>query len=219
MRVGRIPEAFTFRKAGRQNPSGPVQSARPFCIGLLGHLRAQGLRRALDARKASPLYGWCHISLEIQEKCATIPPRVYSERMVTFELLGLYIAFGGSVIFVLLFGGLPAFQGTSLGTLHWHITEGLFKASWWAHLPGQASRGQARILPHQTENMPCRRATQRAAGAQATHCIEAFVARHCCSTSPVLQVLYTLLLAGGWFLYCRELFCFLPQPHAPLWHQ
>lgn len=50
--------------------------------------------------------------------------------MVTFELLGLYLAFGGSLIFVLLFGGLPAFQGTVLGTLHWHVTEGLSKASW-----------------------------------------------------------------------------------------
>ena len=50
--------------------------------------------------------------------------------MVTFELLGLYIAIGGFVIFVLLFGGLPGLQGTSLGTLHGYLTEGLSKAGW-----------------------------------------------------------------------------------------
>ena len=50
--------------------------------------------------------------------------------MVTFELLGLYIALGGSVIFVLLFGGLPTFQGTFIAALHWLVTEGLSNASW-----------------------------------------------------------------------------------------
>lgn len=50
--------------------------------------------------------------------------------MITFELLGLYIAFGGCVIFLLLFGGLPAFQGTPLGRLHWIVTEGLCNAIW-----------------------------------------------------------------------------------------
>ena len=55
---------------------------------------------------------------------------MFSERMVSFELLALYIAVGGSVIFVLLFGGLPGFQGTTFGRLHWYLTEGLSKASW-----------------------------------------------------------------------------------------
>lgn len=50
--------------------------------------------------------------------------------MVTFELLGLYVAFSGSVIFVLLFGGLPAFQGTPLGRLHWLVTEASCNAAW-----------------------------------------------------------------------------------------
>lgn len=48
---------------------------------------------------------------------------------------------------------------------------------------------------------------------------ESLLDQHCSSGSPVLQILYILLLAGGYFVYCRELFCFLPQPFAPLWHQ
>jgi hypothetical protein len=50
--------------------------------------------------------------------------------MVTFELLGLYVAFSGFVIFTLLFGGLPALQGTLLERLHWLITEASCNAAW-----------------------------------------------------------------------------------------
>ena len=55
--------------------------------------------------------------------------RVELKRMITFGLLGLYTAFSGLVIFVLLFGGLPACQGTPIGRLHWLVTEGWVDAT------------------------------------------------------------------------------------------
>ena len=65
----------------------------------------------------------------------------------------------------------------------------------------------------------CRSTLQRIAGDNAAQSCESLLDKHCSSTSPFLQILYVLLLAGGYFLYCRDIFCFLPQPFAPLWHQ
>lgn len=38
------------------------------------------------------------------------------------------------------------------------------------------------------------------------------------SSSPVLQILYIVLLAVGFYCYSMDIFCFLPQPYAPAWH-
>lgn len=40
-----------------------------------------------------------------------------------------------------------------------------------------------------------------------------------CLHTPAVQILFVLLLFAGYYLYCREIFAFLPQPFVPLWHQ
>lgn len=51
---------------------------------------------------------------------------------------------------------------------------------------------------------------------RAMGCIE----KYCCeSRNPLVQALYLLLVALGYYVYCREFFGFLPQPYAPQWHE
>lgn len=113
--------------------------------------------------------------------------------LLSLVVLGAALALLLLLIATLLFGQNPMLAGTPLPRLHRLLT----------HAAPAAVAAAARCL----------------GGRHASSALEA-ASRLCCERSnPTVQILFLVLLAGCYTLYCCTVFPMLPLPGLPAWHK
>lgn len=104
-----------------------------------------------------------------------------------------YIAFVLALIFVLLWGEQPAFEGTPISWAHWFLTGGACQGAEWVTGWLCGERGRAAL---------------------------AGLEEGCCERrNPAVQILFLAILAAAYYVYARDVFPLLPLPGLPAWHK
>lgn len=102
---------------------------------------------------------------------------------VTF--VGIYLGGAALLLLILLFGESPMFFNTPLPKVHWLLTSGLIEGLLWV--------------------------VEKVGGAAGLNAVD-YVLEICCERSnPFLQVVYLVLISGGYYLYWGHVFAMLPN--------